>query len=55
VAVYGDFFKAQGVTNVGTIGYGISPSSSEYAKGVADSAKHAGLKAGYLNGDFRLR
>ena len=50
--VYGDFFKMEGVTTVGTIGYGISPSSSEYAKGVADSAKHAGLKVGYVNADF---
>jgi ABC-type branched-subunit amino acid transport system substrate-binding protein len=50
--VYGKFFKMEGVTTVGTLGYGISPSSSEYAKGVADSAKHAGLKEGYVNGDF---
>jgi branched-chain amino acid transport system substrate-binding protein len=50
--VYGDFFKMEGVTTVGTIGYGISPSSAEYAKGVADSAKHAGLKVGYVNANF---
>jgi ABC-type branched-subunit amino acid transport system substrate-binding protein len=50
--VYGDFFKMEGVTTVGTLGYGISPSSSEYAKGVADSAKHAGLKVGYVNANF---
>jgi len=50
--VYGDFFKREGVTTVGTIGYGISPSSAEYAKGVADSAKHAGLKVGYVNANF---
>jgi ABC-type branched-subunit amino acid transport system substrate-binding protein len=50
--VYGDFFKMEGVTTVGTIGYSISPSSSEYAKGVADSAKHAGLKVGYVNANF---
>lgn len=50
--VYGKFFKMEGVTTVGTLGYGISPSSSEYAKGVADSAKHAGLEEGYVNGDF---
>jgi ABC-type branched-subunit amino acid transport system substrate-binding protein len=50
--IYGKFFKQEGVTTVGTLGYGISPSSSEFAKGVADSAKHSGLKVGYVNGDF---
>jgi ABC-type branched-subunit amino acid transport system substrate-binding protein len=50
--LYGNFFKMEGVTTVGTLGYGISPSSSEYAKGAADSAKHAGLKQGYVNGNF---
>jgi ABC-type branched-subunit amino acid transport system substrate-binding protein len=50
--IYGKFFKMEGVTTVGTLGYGISPSSSEYSKGAADSAKHAGLKEGYVNGNF---
>jgi ABC-type branched-subunit amino acid transport system substrate-binding protein len=48
----GDFFKSQGVTNVGTLGYGISPLSAESAKGTAESAKHAGLKVGYVNSNF---
>jgi branched-chain amino acid transport system substrate-binding protein len=48
----GDFFKSQGVTTVGTLGYGISPLSAENAKGSALSAKHAGLKVGYTNANF---
>lgn len=48
----GDFFKSQGVTNVGSLGYGISPLSAESAKATAESAKHAGLKVGYLNSNF---
>ena len=49
---YGAFFKMEGVTNVGAIGYSISPSSAEAAKGTAVSAQAAGLKVGYLNADF---
>jgi ABC-type branched-subunit amino acid transport system substrate-binding protein len=48
----GDFFKLEGVTVVGTVGYGISPSSSEFSKSAAASAQHAGLKVGYTNGNF---
>ncbi|HEX4015253.1 MAG TPA: ABC transporter substrate-binding protein [Frankiaceae bacterium] len=48
----GDFFKSQGVTTVGTLGYGISPLSAENAKGSAESARHAGLKVGYVNSNF---
>ena len=48
----GEFFKMQGVTNVGSIGYSISPLSSEAAKAAAASAKAAGLKVGYLNSSF---
>ncbi len=48
----GDFFKAQGVTTVGTLGYGISPLSAENAKNSAESARHAGLKVGYVNANF---
>lgn len=48
----GQFFKMQGVTTVGALGYSISPSSAEAAKGAADSAKAAGLKVGYLNASF---
>jgi len=50
--VYGDFFKMEGVTNVGALGYSISPSSAEAAKGAAVSAENAGLKVGYLNANF---
>jgi ABC-type branched-subunit amino acid transport system substrate-binding protein len=48
----GQFFKMEGVTNVGTLGYSISPASAESAKSVAESAKAAGLKAGYVNASF---
>jgi ABC-type branched-subunit amino acid transport system substrate-binding protein len=48
----GAFFKSQGVTSVGALGYGISPLSAEATKGAAESAKHAGLKVGYLNANF---
>ena len=48
----GKFFKSQGVTNVGAIGYSISPSSAEAAEGAAVAAKHEGLKVGYLNAAF---
>ena len=48
----GLFFKSQGVTNLGSIGYAISPSSAEAAEGAAVSAKHAGIKAGYVNAAF---
>lgn len=43
------FFKEHGATNVGALGYGISPSSSIAAKGVIFAAKSQGLKGGYLN------
>ncbi len=48
----GTFFKAQGVTNVGAVGYSISPTSAETAKAGAESARAAGLKVGYLNAKF---
>jgi branched-chain amino acid transport system substrate-binding protein len=48
----GDFFKSQGVATVGTLGYGISPLSAENAKNSAESARHAGLKVGYVNSSF---
>jgi branched-chain amino acid transport system substrate-binding protein len=50
--IYGRFFKMEDVTVVGTLGYSISPASAEYAKGVADSARHAGLTVGYENAHF---
>jgi ABC-type branched-subunit amino acid transport system substrate-binding protein len=48
----GKFFKKEGVTTVGAIGYSISPISSETAKAAGESAKAAGLKVGYLNSSF---
>jgi branched-chain amino acid transport system substrate-binding protein len=49
---FGEIFKNGGATNIGTLGYGISPTSSQSAKGAAESAKAAGLKAGYVNANF---
>jgi ABC-type branched-subunit amino acid transport system substrate-binding protein len=51
---YGEFYKARGVTNLASVGYGIEPSSYETAKGVALSAEHEGIKVGYLNLNFPL-
>jgi ABC-type branched-subunit amino acid transport system substrate-binding protein len=48
----GLFFKQQGATTVGAIGYSISPSSSEAAKGAGVSGQAVGLKAGYVNANF---
>lgn len=48
----GKFFKMEGVTNLASLGYSISPSSSEVAKAGAESARAAGLKVGYLNAKF---
>jgi ABC-type branched-subunit amino acid transport system substrate-binding protein len=49
---YGAFFKMEGVTTVGALGYSISPSSAEAAKGAGVSAQQAGLKVGYINSNF---
>jgi ABC-type branched-subunit amino acid transport system substrate-binding protein len=49
---YGNFFKAQGVTTVGSIGYEQSQSSSNAAKSTGASAEAVGLKAGYINANF---
>jgi ABC-type branched-subunit amino acid transport system substrate-binding protein len=48
----GKFYKMQGVTTVGAVGYSISPLSSESAKGSIASAQSVGLKKGYLNASF---
>ncbi|HEX4863001.1 MAG TPA: ABC transporter substrate-binding protein, partial [Acidimicrobiales bacterium] len=48
----GDFFKMQGVTTVGALGYSISPSSSESAQGAAKSAANVGLKVGFVDAAF---
>jgi branched-chain amino acid transport system substrate-binding protein len=50
--IWGQIFKQLGATNLASVGYSISPSSSESAKGVAISAQDAGLKVGYLNANF---
>jgi branched-chain amino acid transport system substrate-binding protein len=42
-------FKMGRATNVAALGYGVSPSSSEGAKGTAEAVKVEGLKAGYIN------
>ena len=49
---YGQIFKDLGATVVGTLGYGISPSSADAAKGAAISSQDAGLTVGYQNDDF---
>src|SRR5262249_42929761 len=56
---YHDVFTQQGLefkglqaTNIGAVGFGISPSSSDTAKASAVSAQLAGLKVGYLNANF---
>jgi branched-chain amino acid transport system substrate-binding protein len=41
--------KQSGVTSVAAFGYGVSPSSSDAAKGLAFSSKYVGLKVGYLD------
>ena len=43
------FMKQHGVTNVASLGYGISPSSAAAAKGFALSAQKEGMKVGYLD------
>ncbi|HLG67942.1 MAG TPA: ABC transporter substrate-binding protein [Acidimicrobiales bacterium] len=43
------FMKARGVTNVASLGYGISPSSAAAARGFALSAEKEGMKVGYLD------
>ena len=48
----GKFYKMQGVTTVGAVGYSISPLSSESAKASIASAESVGLKKGYLNASF---
>lgn len=48
----GSFMKSQGVTNLGALGYSISPISAEAAESAAASVEAAGLKAGYLNASF---
>jgi ABC-type branched-subunit amino acid transport system substrate-binding protein len=49
---FGLLLKLLGATNLGTLGYGISPSSADSALGAAKSAELAGLKSGYVNSNF---
>jgi ABC-type branched-subunit amino acid transport system substrate-binding protein len=49
---FGRFMKDQGATTIGALGYSVSPSSSESAKGSAKSASAVGLNVGYLNAAF---
>jgi ABC-type branched-subunit amino acid transport system substrate-binding protein len=48
----GKIFHLIGATNIGSLGYQISPTSSQSAKGAAASAQKVGLKVGYLNAAF---
>jgi ABC-type branched-subunit amino acid transport system substrate-binding protein len=48
----GLFFQMVGVTNLGSLGYSISPSSSLVSKSTAAAAEHYGIKVGYLNSQF---
>lgn len=48
----GLFMKSQGVTNLGSLGYSVSPSSAAAARASAVSAESQGLKAGYVNDSF---
>jgi ABC-type branched-subunit amino acid transport system substrate-binding protein len=49
---FGLLLKLLGASNLGTLGYGVSPSSADSALGAAKSAELAGLKAGYVNSNF---
>ena len=44
-----NFMKQNGVTTVGSVGYGVSPSSTASAKGFIFGSQTVGLKKGYLN------
>jgi branched-chain amino acid transport system substrate-binding protein len=46
---WGQFFKSQGATKVGTVAYGDSPSSALAGLESVQSAKLAGLQEGYVN------
>lgn len=48
----GLFLKSQGVTNVGALGYSVSPSSAAAARAAGVSAQAQGIKAGYINDSF---
>ena len=46
------FIKKEGGTNLGSLGYDISPTSAEAAKAGALAMESIGLKAGYVNAKF---
>jgi ABC-type branched-subunit amino acid transport system substrate-binding protein len=48
----GEFFKLVGAKNIGGLGYDISPSSAQAAKGTGVSAEAVGLNAAYINAKF---
>jgi ABC-type branched-subunit amino acid transport system substrate-binding protein len=48
----GLFLKSVGVTNLGSLGYSISPSSAAAARAAAASAEEQDIKAGYLDDSF---
>jgi ABC-type branched-subunit amino acid transport system substrate-binding protein len=50
--IYGTLFKMLGVTKLGAVGYSVSPTSAEAAKGGAVSVVQAGLQAPYVNAQF---
>lgn len=52
--VFGKVLQLEGSKNLGSLGYGISPTSAGEAKGFAASAESAGLKVGYLNTNFQF-
>ena len=49
---YGKLAKELGAKTIGAVGYSISPSSAESAKGTGASARAVGLEAGYINAKF---
>jgi ABC-type branched-subunit amino acid transport system substrate-binding protein len=51
-STYGDYFKMEGVSDLGSLGYSVSPSSAGAAKTAAASARAAGIRVGYLNANF---
>ncbi len=48
----GLFMKLEGVTNLGSLGYSVSPSSAAAARAAEVSAAQQGINTGYLNDSF---
>lgn len=51
---FGKAAQLLGVTNLGSLGYSVSPLSAEAAKSSGVSAEQVGLKAGYVNSSFQF-